>query len=142
MNFEKLSAEEAQKTFEVPSLQAPRPELNGFRLKHPARPEVYLIDSGQKRWIPNPTTYTNLFKDWNGILIYPDIDTIDTGSSISNGASLIKGDQAPQVYLVDNGLKRWIINPDVFNKYYFDWNKVRVIPQVVIDYVPPGEDIQ
>lgn len=142
MEFEKLSAEQAQKAFEQPSLHAPRPDFNGLRMKHPARPEVYLIDNGQKRWIPNPGTYTNLFGSWDGIYIYPEIDSVDTGPTISAGASLIRGDQSPQVYLVDNGVKRWIINPDVFNKYFFDWNKVRVVPQIVIDFVPAGSNIQ
>jgi hypothetical protein len=40
-----------------------RPDLNGLRMQTPGKPEVYLIDDGCKRHIPNEKTYNNLFRD-------------------------------------------------------------------------------
>src|SRR5262249_26247406 len=48
---------------------APRPDLNGLRVKLPNRPEIYLIDRGYRRWIPNPATYNNPLRHWNGIIV-------------------------------------------------------------------------
>jgi hypothetical protein len=59
-------AEEIQKAFGTLEMSKKRPDLNGARVKHPLYSSVYLIDRGQKRGIPNPGTYNNLFKDWNG----------------------------------------------------------------------------
>ncbi len=35
----------------------PRPDLNGYRLKYPGAPEIYLVDQGYRRRVPDPTTY-------------------------------------------------------------------------------------
>ena len=42
------------------TLLAPRPDLNGLRVKSPTSPAVYLILDGYRRWIPDPDTYNNL----------------------------------------------------------------------------------
>ena len=54
----------------------PYPELAGQRVQLPGHPEIYLVDDdGLRRWIPNPATYNNLFRDWNGVNV--DIQTED-----------------------------------------------------------------
>jgi hypothetical protein len=123
------------------ALPIPRPDLSGARLKSPTAPEVYLVDpSGYLRWVPNPDTYDNLFRDWNGITISTGLDAIARGSDITSGAVLSKGSNSDQVYLISNGIRRWITSPAVMDKYYFNWNKIVVVPQVVIDSIPQGEN--
>jgi hypothetical protein len=117
------------------------PELNGRRLQGVGDPKVYLVLDGKRRWIPNPTTYTNLFRDWNGIQQVIDINAIDDGGPLSDGAVLMRpANQAP-VYLVTDGSKRWVTAPSVMDKYYFDWNKVVSVPPVVAASVPTGVNI-
>jgi hypothetical protein len=115
-----------------------RPDLNGERVKAPGRPEIYLIDRGRRRWIPDPQTYGNLFRDWQGIHESRSYLDIPTSTPISHGAYLAKDDGSPAVYLVDNGHRRWVTSPAAMDKYYFSWDQVRVVPDGTLDGIPAG----
>jgi len=98
-----------------------------------------LVDpEGYRRWIPDPETYNNLFRDWNGI--YVDINTrnIAERAALSRGAQLVRPVNEPPVYLVSNGIKRWITSPVAMDKYYFDWGKVLPLSRAVVDGIPDG----
>jgi hypothetical protein len=120
---------------------APRPDLNGLRVKLPNRHEIYLIDRGYRRWIPNPATYNNLFRDWNGVVIDIDIDEIPLGASITSGAVLARASGTAPIYLIDQGLKRWIASPAIMDKYYFAWGRVYTLPSATINAIPSGSNI-
>jgi hypothetical protein len=126
---------------ELAAAPAPRTELNGVRVKAPNNPMVYLVDQGYKRWIPNPSTYNNLFRDWTTIVVDIDVDAIPTGAQISDGAILARAVNTAPVYLIDQGVKRWIVSPAAMDKYDFDWGKIKVVDSVVIDALPRGPDI-
>lgn len=119
----------------------PRPDLNGLRVKMPNRPEIYLIDRGYRRWVPNPMTYNNLFRDWNGIVVDINIDEIPLAPQITSGAVLVRAAGTAPVYLVDAGVKRWIVSPAMMDKYYFAWNRVYVLPAGSVDPIPVGPNI-
>ncbi len=124
------------------SLKEPRYDLAGLRVKLPNKPDIYLIlPDGCKHHIPNSNTYNNLFKDWNNIVIDLDIDEIPTGIPISNGAVLTRGNQTGSVFLVTNNCKRHITSPKMMEKYSFDWAKVYIIPQIIVDNIPTGNTI-
>lgn len=118
-----------------------RLDLNGLRVKSPAAPHVYLIDRGVRRHIPDPPTYDNLFRSWNGIIVDINISDITLGLPITPGAVLAKASNHPAIYLIDHSQKRWIVSPPVFDKYYFAWNRVVVVPPVVINSIPTGSNI-
>ncbi len=128
------------------SIKLPRPDLSGLRVKLPgnATPQqqaIYLMDpDGYRRHIPNPTTYTNLFRSWDGIVIDIDIDEIAEGSPLTDGAILARADQTAAVYLVSNEEKRWITSVPVMDKYFFDWDKVLSLPHVVLDFIRTGRN--
>jgi hypothetical protein len=128
---------------EKEALQAsePRPDLNGVRCKFSNQPHIYLIDAGCRRHIPDPATFNNLFRNWEGIVIDNDINDIPEARAIQSGAVLSKGNLTPAVYLIDNGQKRHIISPAVMDKYNFAWNRIYVVPQVQIDAIPTGPSI-
>jgi hypothetical protein len=105
----------------------------------PERTAVYLIDpDGYARWIPNRLTYNNLFLDGEGILHDASLAEIAQHFPLSSGACLAQGDITEEVYLVDQGVRRWIARPKVMAKYHFNPKKVVVVPQVVINAVPAG----
>ncbi|MGK5549679.1 hypothetical protein ACSNOH_33895 [Streptomyces sp. URMC 127] len=122
-------------------LRGRHPELNGARLKGVNSPAVYLILDGKRRWIPNPATYNNLFRSWDGIQTVIDIDAVDDGGQLSDGAILAKSPGEPAVYLVSNGVKRWITSPAAMDKYYFDWNKIVNVSPVALNAIPTGAPI-
>jgi hypothetical protein len=127
--------------FDEALFEIPRPDLNGIRMTLPGPSTVWLIDRGYKRGIPNPETYNNLFRDWNGIVVSIDVNEIPSGPNITNGAILATRPGPGTVYLIDNGVKRGILNPAVMDKYHFAWNRIYRVPQIVLDSIPDGDII-
>ena len=110
-------------------------KYDGERVKGSNSAPYYLIVLGQLRWIPDPTTYNNLFKDWNGVMVNDYlVDNVPLGLALTSGAVLAKGSGAPE-YLVTNGQKLWIPSPAVFGQFYFNSGKVVTVQQYVIGQV-------
>lgn len=121
------------------AMPGPRPDLAGLRVKLPTQPQIYLIDpDGYRRWIPNPVTYNNLFRDWNNVVVDIAINEIPESSALTDGAILARADGAAPVYLISNGIKRWITSPAAMDKYYFSWDRVYVLPHVMVDFIVTG----
>ena len=118
-----------------------RRDLDGLRLQLPGNSAIYLIDAGKKRHIPDPATYNNLFRDWNGIVQDVDLNEIDQGTPISEGAELAQAYGDAAVYLIDNGHKRHIGSPATMDRYYFAWNKIQHVAPVIICAIQSGTPI-
>ena len=99
-------------------------------------------DDGTLRHIPDPATYTNLFRDGTGIQTL-NVSTITAGSDLTSGAYLAT--PAPwgsgPVYLVSNGQKRHVSSPATMDKFWFNWNAVQTVPQATLDGLPNGPDL-
>ncbi|WP_414170262.1 hypothetical protein ACMATS_35090 [Streptoverticillium reticulum] len=121
--------------------QRDRPDLNGLRIKAVDGPAIYLVLDGRRHWIPNPGTYDNLFRDWNGVVSVLDIGNITEGGALSDGAFLGKSPDRPEVYLFSNGVKRWITSPAAMDKYYFAWNRIQNLPYEAVNSIPNGPSI-
>lgn len=118
----------------------PRPDLNGLRVQEPGHPEIYLIDEGRKRHIPDPETFDDLFRDWNGVQQDLHLDEIETGPTISHAAVLAQAKGAAEVWLVDAGIKRHVTSPAVMDKYNFRWPTTRV-DAILINSIMTGQPI-
>lgn len=118
-----------------------RPDLNGVRLKGPASPAIYVVIDGYRRWIPDPATYNNLFRDWNGVIVVSNLPDIAEAEPLTSGAVLARPAGMAPVYLVSNGVKRWITAPSVMDKYYFNWSRVQNLPPNVVNSIPTGSTI-
>jgi len=122
-----------------------RDDLDGKRVKAPNKPEVFLIDRGKKRLIPNQQVYLNLFKDWEGI-IETNIDAIDTGDPIPGTAILFKYTDSPIVFLSDhvgsNPVKR-PINERAMDQWQLNRNKIQEKPRPLGEItLPDGPPIK
>jgi hypothetical protein len=124
--------------------------------------KVYLADSLGMRWITNPTVYNALFRDWTGITVLtnpsgsfsgeqefvsymrsgtPDYQLFmyaPQGRAIPDGAALMKDPAAPEVYLVEQGMKRHIVSPDIMNQYFFNWNAIQLVPTATLAPLQTG----
>jgi len=53
--------------------------------------------------------------------------------------ALIKGAFTPEVYFMENGLKRWVINEAVFRNFDFEWSKIKIVPNEELEGYPAGK---
>jgi hypothetical protein len=119
-----------------------RPELNGVRARIQGEDDVYLIDEGRKRLIPDRETYNTLFMDWGGIVQNLRLDEIETGPPISTGAVLARVAGQSAIWLIDRGHKRRVGgHPEIMDKYRFKWPPVE-LPPVVVECIPTGNPVQ
>ncbi|SFI44104.1 hypothetical protein SAMN04515618_12434 [Collimonas sp. OK307] len=102
---------------------------------------IYLVKNGQLQWIPDPTTYNNLFVSWNGVVVSDYlINNIPHGPTLTTGAILAKGSSAT-VYLITNNQKQGIPDMATFNKFYFNSKTIVTLPQIVIDFLLTGPNV-
>lgn len=118
---------------------SPAPQLNGTLQQEPNTAPVYLVINGLLCWIPDLQTMTNLIAP--GAKIGGDAAEITVGTPLTSGAVLAKGDVDPSTYLVSNGVKMWIPNETIFGNYTFNSAKVVTVPQIVINSVPDGPNL-
>jgi hypothetical protein len=105
-----------------PKAPQPRPELAGKRLRLPGEPAIYLIDpEGLRHHVPDPYTYSRIFRDWNGVFDDPDLNEIQDAGPLSYGASVIRADGETAVYFVSGATKRHVASPAVMDKCNFKW---------------------
>lgn len=75
------------------------------------------------------------------ILIILSLLTIPKTSQAAFGeGALIKG-LSNKVYVVENGLKRWIKTADIFNKLKYSWANIKSVSEDLLSDTPLGRDI-
>jgi hypothetical protein len=102
---------------------------------------VYLVMFGTRRHVPDETTYFNLFANWDGIIIDPDLGSIPEGPPLTSGALLMRATGTAPVYLLTNGLKHWVTSQEAMTRYAFDYDKVQEWLPIAVDSIPSGPDI-
>lgn len=123
----------------IPGIPSLRKDLAGKRVQAPGDPAIYLIDDdGTRHHIPDPTTYANLFRDGTGIQAV-DVSTIVSGPALTSGAYLAwDGVGGHPIDVVTNNQKRWITSPAVFDKFWFNSSRVRIVDQSTLSALPNG----
>ena len=110
------------------------------RLAKGSSPQVYLMDQGRKNPIPNPDVFVNWGFRWQDIVTLSDafINSRPTGPTLKR---IAKG-SSPQVYLMDQGEKNPIPNPDVFVNWGFRWQDLVVVSDSFLSYYPLGKTLK
>ena len=122
-------------------LAVPKFALDGQRVQRKGDPLVYLVDRGMKRLVPDPPTYTSLFRDTT-IAAFESLDDIPTGEPVSQGAVLASGFGDPKVYLVERRGKRFVSSAAAMDRYGLDGTKVQVLPPIVMEAMPELEPLR
>lgn len=106
-----------------------KPLLNGWLVKDPVKPEIYLIIDGYKCHIVYPESM-RIFKPDPIINTHLDLDDIPTGPPITY-AQLVKRDESvpagperDKIYFFTNEGKRHIPNFEVFDRFQFDRSRI------------------
>ena len=110
-------------------------------------PEVYLLESGVRHWIPSPEIF-NYFKfKWENIKTYTDsaIASYVQGDDWSKyddypEGSLLRG-SGPEVYLVELGERRWIPTPEIFTGNNFGWKYIFEIDDDDLEDIDQGDNL-
>jgi len=55
-------------------------------------------------------------------------------------ADLIKG-TGPEVYVLENGVRRWISDPETFEYFHYKWTNIKTISDALLVSYPQGDDL-
>lgn len=101
----------------------------GTLVKLAASNKIYVMIDGKKKWIPTPQVFTQLGYKWTEIKVLTEQEFNSIPDYEDN---LIRGVGDYKVYLVVNGIKRHIPNPQVFLDYGFSWNDIKDVDATII----------
>jgi hypothetical protein len=109
---------------------------DGTIVQEEGKPEVYVIENGEKKHIQDPKAFVSLGYSWNNIVkvkpgilgLYRKGAPLKSNSTHPEGA-LIRVAGTPTVYLIKGGRRVPIPSIQLFNAYRFDWNKVLVVSE-------------
>jgi hypothetical protein len=125
------------------------PAAEGDVIKSQARPEIYLVEGGKRRWIPDaPTLQSRWTFEQVVILPQEEVDSIPLGEPLPSvlGArvwpegSLVQGPNV-HIYVIEDGLRRHIPDPETFSAMGFDWSRVMAISEVELNAIPLGRPL-
>jgi len=94
---------------------------------------VYVIISQKKKWISTPEVFETLGYKWGNIAIVSKAD-LDKIPDYEDNLIRTIGDY--KVYLVVNGLRHHIPNPEIFLDYGFGWGDVKDVPAETVNKYP------
>ena len=121
--------------------------LPKFDLVKGSGPEVYVLENGTKYWVPSIDVFNRFNFKWGNIKTYSDMviqnypqsDNWNTYDNYPNG-SLVKG-SGPEVYLIEQGKRRWIPSPTIFLGNDFGWKYILDINDNDLDNYDLGDDL-
>jgi len=123
------------------SSQTPNPPVNptgyadGTLLKIADSFKVYVVIDQKKKWIATPEVFETLGYKWGSITVVSKAD-LDKVTDYEDNLIRAIGDY--KVYLVVNGIKRHLPNPEIFLDYGFSWDDVKDVPQETINKYSRG----
>jgi len=118
-------------------------------LKSMGSDKVYAIENGKRRWITTPEIFISSGYKWKDIVIVADfeLNIFPNGENIANlnpslkpNGSLLKG-SGNEVYLIENGKKKWITTAEVFVSNGYKWKDIVIVADFELSLCPEGENI-
>lgn len=103
---------------------------DGTLIKTASSTKVYVMIGGKKKWISTPEVFEQLGYQWTSIKVLSDAELDKIPDYEDN---LIRQSGDAKIFLVTNGIKRHIPNPEVFMDYGFDWNDVKDVDVSVVN---------
>ncbi|MDO8557847.1 MAG: lamin tail domain-containing protein [bacterium] len=117
----------------------------GSLLRASGAPEVYILEDGMRRWVPDPETFNALGFNWDKIRDvplrelkeYPEGDRVQDRRRIPNGV-LLRSVDSPKVYVIENGRRRWVPDPQTFNSRGYSWENINLVNSAFFKNISEG----
>jgi hypothetical protein len=113
------------------------PDLNGHIYHVSGSPAIYWIDGGQARHIADHATYQGVFGSSPNNEPNDLLGDITVGPDVAPGTVLIRANNWSEIYLVDQGTKRFIPSEAIKSKYQLNGN-VHSVPPSAVNSIPDG----
>lgn len=105
-----------------------------------------VIPEGVRRHVTTAVSYSSWNFDplWSQVTLDDArLDAIPTGADLPTAPKLVKADDmSPEVWLLDNGFRRHVPNPDILVAWEFDGTSVELMPAADINAMPKGPDVR
>jgi hypothetical protein len=104
-------------------------------------PEVERMEGGQRRWIPDPSTFNCMGLNWGAIQTISDSEwnQIPKGAPYPSRAdtTLLQG-SGPQVYVMAGCQRHWIPDPETFTAYNYNWSAIQHVSDADLTAISEG----
>jgi hypothetical protein len=116
-----------------------RPQ-DGDVLRDPATGAISFIYRGQRKWIPDPTTFFALGFTSNDHHDDPAVNQLPAGGIYPHleMGQLPRNPVTGATYLVEKGYRRWIPDPTTFANLGLSWGNTVDLPAASLDVIPEG----
>ena len=131
-----------------------KPYGDGTLIKLTDSPNIYVIEGGQKKLIPDAQTFNALGYSWTNIQIVSDnaFNAYQTGSPKTSttvppsgqypNETLLRATGEQKVYVIINGQKCWIPDAYTFVNSGYKWDDIKTIDKSTLDQYPTGPNAQ
>ena len=107
-------------------------------------PEVDRMEGGQRRWIPDPSTFNCMGLNWGAIQTMADSEwnQIPKGAPYPSRAdnTLLQG-SGPKVYVMTGCQRHWIPDPETFTAQGYNWSAIQHVADADLTAIPEGTQI-
>jgi hypothetical protein len=105
-----------------------------------SRPEIYILEEDKLRWISSLDAFDHLGLTWEDVHIVEDefLDQFEKGRPLH---VLLKCQDSPHIYRLENQEKRWIRDIDTFQAEGHAWEDVRFVSCEYLREMPDGPPI-
>ncbi len=117
--------------------------INGTLVKSGDSPNVFLLDSGSKRALPNPEVFLSRY-DWSDIVVISndEMNSYPSGNRVGfRPGTLVKSNNQAQVYVITDTTKRLISSAQTFLNYGYRWENIITTSAEEINNYSNGENI-
>jgi len=104
---------------------------------------IYLLENGVKYPFINPEIFDSYNYSYQNVEVIDKatFDLIPTGKAMPiRSGMLIRANTSPNVYVIEDGMKRRIDNPGVLLGAGYKWSDVRLVSQATVDIHPTEFD--
>ena len=113
---------------------------NGLLVREDNSPDVWVYRDGTFHWITSLDAFQHFGYQWDNV------HTVEPGflNDFEKGKPLyvlLKCNDSPHIYRLENGYKRWIVDIPTFEAEGYVWNDVRFEPCRYLRNLPDGDSI-